>query len=146
MPTKEYYQRNKEAIRANESARRKGNRAAVREYERRDRENNPDAYLARKRKSVTKWRLSNSDKRGAHRAVSSAIKAGVLPKISTLLCAGPGCSAVANSYHHWSYEECNLLSVIPLCDMCHGGLHAGWWFFDDPLSHVVPLLQLSFGF
>ena len=146
MPTKEYYQRNKEAIRANESARRKGNRAAVREYERRDRENNPDTYLARKRKSRAKWGLSNPDKRDAHKAVSSAIKAGVLPKISTLSCARPGCSAVAHSYHHWSYEQCNWLSVIPLCDMCHRSLHAGSWFFDDSLSYVVPFLQLSFGF
>ena len=123
---RQYYQRNKERIRAYKNARRKGK---------------PE-----KNQTYGEKRLAHPERVKSREAVKGAVKAGVLPKISTLSCAGPGCSAVAQSYHHWSYEQCNWLSVIPLCSLCHGSLHAGYWSFDNPLAYTAHFLQLSLGF
>lgn len=54
----------------------------------------------------------------ARYAVGDAVKAGKLPRVSTLPCLR--CSNQAHEYHHWKgYEPENYLNVVPLCRPCH---------------------------
>ena len=63
----------------------------------------------------------NRDKAG--RAVEYAVSRGDLPRISTQQCQV--CNKQAKHYHHWSYEPEHWLDVIPVCNFCHGNIHAG---------------------
>ena len=55
--------------------------------------------------------------------VQNAIRDGLLAPASACECADCG-HVPAQVLHHHSYEEDNLLNVIPLCRPCHGIRHA----------------------
>lgn len=60
----------------------------------------------------------------AHGAVNTAVKAGVLPRITERICVGADCGEQAQHYHHDSYEEADWLKVTPLCCNCHRKRHS----------------------
>lgn len=59
----------------------------------------------------------------AHNAVSTAVRYGKMPHVSTLKCQE--CGKQAQCYHHHKgYAEKHWLDVVPLCNKCHW-LHNG---------------------
>ena len=71
--------------------------------------------------STVLYQKQNPKKYRAHYKVRSAIKAGKLPKVSTLICIDCN-KAVAQCYHHEDYEK--PLDVVALCQACHMKRHA----------------------
>jgi hypothetical protein len=79
-----------------------------------------------KHRSKTYWQEyknnpKNTGKIKARGAISSAVSAGKLPRVSSLICVF--CTNKAENYHHHSYDEQYYLSVIPVCELCHKRLH-----------------------
>lgn len=102
----------------------RGGKEKAREYNAQERSRQRRAEygrsLAGKEASKRKYykrRDEHMDKIRAKQAVGRAIKAGILPPVSTLFCAK--CGDHAQEYHHESYEPEYWLTVIPLCKKCH---------------------------
>lgn len=74
-----------------------------------------------------KWQAANPEKGRAQGAVKRAVKAGLLPEVSTQRCQL--CPKSAEHYHHHSYKKEDWLSVIPLCRSHHTDIHR---LFDTP--------------
>ncbi|TRZ49814.1 MAG: hypothetical protein D4S01_07860, partial [Dehalococcoidia bacterium] len=73
--------------------------------------------------SVKKHQRKNPKAHKVRTYLSNAIKAGKLPKASTLKCTY--CSEPAKDWHHYNgYGEGHELEVIPLCRLCHAQVHA----------------------
>jgi abortive infection bacteriophage resistance protein len=69
------------------------------------------------------YRRNNKERMVARRAVSVAVRAGRLPRISTLKCSN--CPKQARDYHHHlGYAFEHWLNVIPVCRKCHKKLHS----------------------
>ena len=69
---------------------------------------------------VALWKFP--DRRRARSAVSSAVRAGRLPKIKTQNCVD--CGLPAAHYHHvLGYEPEHHLDVVPLCRLCDANRH-----------------------
>ena len=109
---------------------------------------NPEAKRAATKRSYEKnrahykatdkaYRTNNRDRRLAHRAVDRAVDSGLLPPVSTLPCACPGCTSGANEYHHWSYAPADHLSVIPLCFSHHRLIHSGGIALEQPERYAI---------
>ena len=61
-------------------------------------------------------------KAAAVNAVNGAVRSGLLPRVTELLCAS--CGQPAEQYHHYlGYEQAFHLSVVPLCKNCHFAVH-----------------------
>lgn len=118
---------------------RKKNKQKLREYERRARKKNPKIG----RKGSSNYYHRHPERIQAKTSVSTAISKGILPKQSTCACANPDCTQKAEQYHHWSYEQENWLSVIPLCKACHLGLHSGVWQLNDPQKYTIEILVVN---
>lgn len=57
-------------------------------------------------------------RRNAYSYVAIAVKAGKLPRASTLTCVK--CGEQADQYHHYlGYELKNRLKVEPVCEKCN---------------------------
>lgn len=121
---------------------------AMRAGWRRQRAKNPEVKRAATRQSREKnklhylttdkaYRTNRRDRRLAHRAVDRAVDSGLLPPVSTLPCACPGCTSGANEYHHWSYLPDHHLSVIPLCYSHHRLIHSGGFSLEQPQSYAI---------
>lgn len=76
---------------------------------------------AASRRSYQAYRLRNKAKRDAKDTVNSAVRAGLLPHISSRRCNR--CKSKAAHYHHWSYLPEHWLDVEPLCKKCHDLIH-----------------------
>lgn len=63
------------------------------------------------------------DRYAAHRALTEAIKQGVMQPANTYKCHG--CDKQAQHYHHESYAPKDHLAVVPLCRKCHQQHHGG---------------------
>ncbi len=110
---------------------------AILKYQRTDR-----ARQLRRRTS-TEERKKRPEKVAAHRAVLFAVKDGILPKVTGLLCK---CGDRAKHYHHHSYaKECQLC-VEPLCAKCHKQLHllthttppgSHWQLLPSPVASII---------
>ena len=61
------------------------------------------------------------EKREARERVNLAVSSGKLPRVKNCSCFM--CGGQADEYHHWSYKPEHYLDVIPLCQICHSGLH-----------------------
>jgi hypothetical protein len=57
----------------------------------------------------------------ADKAVQTAKRRGLLPKIDTMYCVE--CFGPAQQYHHQSYMESDRLCVVPVCISCHVGMN-----------------------
>lgn len=114
---KEYYEKNKETIKA---------KVQERYYKDPQKclERSAGYYQENKKKlhqDSLQFRKDHPLMAGAHSAVNNAVRRGKLPKASTLSCAN--CGLTADHYHHWSYEREHWLDVVPLCMKCHHKLH-----------------------
>lgn len=94
---------------------------------------NRDYYLEKS----AEYREQNPKKRGAHDAVESAVKRGLLPQQGDNQCSNPDCLELASEYHHWSYDSEHWLSVIPLCTSCHRLIHSDTLVLEDPESYAI---------
>ena len=72
-------------------------------------------------KKTQQRRAIYPEKFQAIQAVRSAIDHFRLKPVSDCLCAK--CGMTAKEYHHWSYNPEHWTNVIPLCKVCHTGLH-----------------------
>lgn len=74
-------------------------------------------------KSMLKeYRIQNPKQEKAKHAVSSAIRAGKLPRPDTLQChCGP--EKAEQYHHHKGYAPENWLNVVPVCINCHKKIH-----------------------
>ena len=69
------------------------------------------------------YKRNHREKIIAQIAVSIAVRAGKLPRVSTLKCSN--CPKQASHYHHHKgYASENHLKVIPVCTSCHKNLHS----------------------
>ena len=62
------------------------------------------------------------ERRQAKQKVSDSVRAGKMPRVSTLTC--DECGKFAEHYHHESYEREHWMDVMPLCNSCHLARHA----------------------
>lgn len=68
------------------------------------------------------YRDKHKERDKAHTAVSVAVLAGKIPKVTSLKCES--CGKRANQYHHHNgYSEEHWLDVMPLCRACHNAAH-----------------------
>ena len=74
-----------------------------------------------KRQKASRYRDNNPNKEQARKAVSHAVRCGILPRVST--CACSDCGGQAETYHHPSYQPDHWLDVIPVCRKCHRKIH-----------------------
>lgn len=82
-----------------------------------------DKYQDKRSALIRRWRTDNPESKAAHKAVASAVKAGILPRVNTIPCNR--CGKPAQAYHHpQGYSHENRLKVVPLCNKCHRTLHA----------------------
>ena len=93
----------------------------VKEIQRKYKKNNLETWKESKIKSRNKYKAENPDKNKAHRTVANAVKAGKLPRASTLTCVDCNQTA-AQCYHHEDYEK--PLDVVALCRDCHAKRHS----------------------
>lgn len=75
--------------------------------------------------------------REAHKALTNAIKDGVLPPATTFRCHG--CNKQGKDFHHASYHPGNRLCVVPLCRSCHRQHHYG----SKPMTFGVIALPIG---
>lgn len=75
---------------------------------------------AQKRKDA-KRKARYGYKLDAKTAVSNAVKSGIIPPITTQVCAE--CGEPAVEYHHESYNEEEWLHVTPLCKKHHAATY-----------------------
>lgn len=94
------------------------NREHVREWER----NWVGKNREKRNRQIYEYAKLNPEKKSARDAVSALVRAGKMPKPSSLDCL---CGAKAEEYHHhMGYDKANRLNVIPLCRSCHGKAHS----------------------
>lgn len=103
------------------------NRSRIQEKTRYRRKTEQEHY----REIGRRYREANPDKRRANQAVLYAIRIGKLPPVYKQQCAT--CGVRAQHYHHWSYEQENWLSVVPVCISCHGRIHSKDLTIDDSM-------------
>ncbi len=73
---------------------------------------------------VKEWRLQHLAQRKANIAITTAINADKIPRISTQKCAFPNCSEQAQQYHHYlGYESEHWFDILPLCRHHHRITH-----------------------
>lgn len=99
-----------------------GGREYQRQYNQTPEAKESNRLAIRKYKNSEKHKNRDRAKILAVYAVNNAVERGDLPHIPTLVCNR--CGNQAEHYHHWSYEREHWLDVIPLCRICHAGIHA----------------------
>ena len=126
---KEYYKKNRDKIIEKFKQRFENNPERIREAGRKT----YAKHREQKIKKVQWWAKNNPEKKRrysqnslnayperwkARRAVAHAIRAGKLPKVSTLDCRN--CGGRASEYHHYlGYAKEHWLDVHPYCAKCH---------------------------
>ena len=83
---------------------------------------------------------TGEDRYRAGLKVAWAVNNGIIPKISSCQCAMEHCTKAARAYHHWSYAKDHLLSVIPVCALCHSDIHRKIIVLDDPIKSTIQLV------
>lgn len=73
-------------------------------------------YAAKKARYHTP---ENSMKHNARAAIKRAVKKGILPSVSTLICSNCNQSQAGHYHHYLGYEKENRLNVMPVCQPCH---------------------------
>ncbi len=81
-----------------------------------------ETVKATHRANAKRYREAHPDRTKARNAVSHAVAAGRLPRISTQTCK---CGDPAKHYHHHSYEPEYWLDVEAMCQEHHGEIHFG---------------------
>lgn len=74
------------------------------------------------KRTLDAYQKYHSTKDAARLAVHSAVRHGLLPRVTDLRC--DDCGKQAAHYHHESYLAMHWLNVVPLCTGCHGLRHA----------------------
>lgn len=70
---------------------------------------------------IKNYRYKYPDKYKAHNAVNNAIRDGLLFRPEICQCCGVKVDKLEG--HHESYDECQWLNVVWLCDKCHKNRH-----------------------
>lgn len=86
----------------------------------------------RKRRNNRRWARDNHEKVLAQRQLNAAIHSGKIDPATQFRCSNSECPNMAIDYHHWSYADEHIFSVIPLCRGCHTRLHSGAWQIATP--------------